>query len=407
MTTPFRHDDEVLQRCLREGWISAVQAEVAHTDITQRRSKGDRTPMATVLYGLGLLDPFRALALLQDTPLAATPSQLGPYIMGERLGAGGMGEVYQAQDPDGRTVAVKLIPTTLRENHEADRRFRREVRVGRRFRHAHVVELLDAGKDGAQRWLAMEFVLGQNLRQRIASGSRLSEAEAIVLLTQMALALRTAWHHRVLHRDIKPSNIILAPPRAGCSEPFCAKLCDFGLAKAWQTAEEETDGSTLMSLTALGLAIGTPHYMSPEQATGTVDLDQRCDIYGMAATIFHGLTGTTVHTASSSHSILTLQVTGTINFDLLDRCGISSAVCALLRSMLVKDRTQRLREWDWVLTELRVLAPTVVATVEANLQPVAANTKSTDSMSGLSLWWLASTVAFVAILAVIGWLILG
>lgn len=406
MTTAFRHDDEVLQRCLREGWISAVQAEVARTDIAQRRAKGDMTPMPTVLYGLGFLDPFRALALLQDTPLAAIPAQIGPYRIGERLGAGGMGEVYRAQAPNDATVAIKLIPSSLQANRETDKRFRREIRVGRRFRHAHVVEMLDAGKDGAQRWLAMEFVPGPNLRQRIASGSRLSEAEAIVLLAQLALALRTAWHHRVLHRDIKPSNIMLAPPRAGCSEPFCAKLCDFGLAKAWRAAEEDVEGSSLMSLTALGLAVGTPHYMSPEQATGTVDLDQRCDIYGLAATLFHGLTGTTVHMASSSHSVLTQQVTGTIHFNLLDTCGISSAFCALLRNMLVKDRAQRLRDWDWLLTELRVIAPTVVATVEANVRIPNANAPTLESASGLSLWWLVSVAAFMAIIGGIGWLLI-
>lgn len=407
MTPPLPQDEVILRRCLREEWITATQAEQARADISQRREQGDLTPVPTLLYGLGMLDPFRALALLQNTPLAAPPTTMGPYHIGERLGAGGMGEVYRATSPEGHAVAIKLIPTSLRDNREADKRFRREVRIGRRIHHPHVVSLLDSGKEGAQRWLAMELVTGPNLRQRIAGGTLLNEPEAIVLLTQMALALRAAWNHRVLHRDLKPSNIILGLPRPGCHEPFCAKLCDFGLAKAWREAEEAMEGSSLMSLTALGLAIGTPHYMSPEQATGTVDLDQRCDVYGLGATIFHALAGITVHTASSSHSILNLQVSGVIDFSVLDRRGISSGLCALLRGMLAKDRAQRLRDWDWILVELRTLAPPVVATIEANLTPQTPSTEPhlQTMTNGLLGWWVAIAAVFIAIIAVVVWLL--
>jgi tRNA A-37 threonylcarbamoyl transferase component Bud32 len=222
------------------------------------------------------------LQLLQAQAFEA--QQLGQYRLGKRLGSGGMGEVYLAEHLLlRRPCAVKLIrpeqagdPTTLQ-------RFEREVQAMATLTHWNTVEIYDYGHvDDGTFYYVMEYLPGQNLEQLVTHYGPLPPARAIHLLRQVCGALREAHNIGLLHRDIKPSNII-ACERGGVFD--VAKLLDFGLVQ--ETGLGKNDGR----LTQHGTVIGSPPYMSPEQAAGKSDIDARSDIYSLGAVAYFLLTG--------------------------------------------------------------------------------------------------------------------
>jgi hypothetical protein len=145
-------------------------------------------------------------------------------------------------------------------------------------------------------------------------------------------------------------------------EPFCAKLCDFGLAKVWQEGSNRGDDpESIGGLTGAGLALGTPHYMSPEQAAGETDLDQRADMYGLGATLYHALLGQTLFNGKSSAVIMYKQVTEAPDLAALSARGIHPALLDLISRLLAKERTKRPSDWDAVLAETERLAMPTLA----------------------------------------------
>jgi serine/threonine-protein kinase len=204
--------------------------------------------------------------------------------------------------------------------------------------------------------------------------------------------MRTAAHAGIVHRDIKPANIILASARPGHDEPFCAKLCDFGLAKRWMNADGDPEGSAMGNLTANGMSLGTPHYMSPEQALGQRDLDQRTDIYSLGTVLFHCLTGATVHSGDDSRMIMTEQVGGTIDFTLLADQGVSEPLIGLLKRMLAKSCDQRPADWQALIDDLQRLTPDAVALVPSEVGP---GTDRTD------LWRTMAVIAWATLIAAV------
>ncbi len=288
-----------------------------------------------------------------------------------------MGDVFRGRNAAGAEVAVKLLSAKFQNNEEYLRRFDREARTSMRLHHPHIARSLGAGVVHGTRYLLMEIVEGPSLKGHIQDLGPINEREALCLLEQMAGALGHSWDEGVLHRDVKPANIIIAPARPGIDEPFCAKLIDFGLAKAWQDAEhsgEESRGG----LTGAGLALGTPHYMSPEQASGQADLDQRCDIYGLGASLYHALMGHTMYSGKSSAVIMYKQVTEQIDLSELRKKGARKQLVELLDKMLAKDRTKRIATWPEVLAA----TARVKALLHAGLgtAPVAITSKGTGAI---------------------------
>ncbi len=205
----------------------------------------------------------------------------------------------------------------------------------------------------------MELIKGPSLKQRMSERGKLMEDQAVIMLWQVGHALRYAWNHGVLHRDVKPANLMLAPPRPGIIEPFCAKVCDFGLAKL-MIQDGPIDDESKGMLTGAGMALGTPHYMPPEQASGQIDLDQRADIYSLAASVYHALLGQTMHHGKSTTIIMYKQVTQSADLDPLRALGISDGMVQLMGRMLEKSRKRRFNTWDEVLNGVKALAPGLV-----------------------------------------------
>lgn len=196
----------------------------------------------------------------------------------ELIGQGGMGVVYKARQPRlDRLVALKLLPRSLAADATFAERFNREARVLARLNHPNIVTVHDFGQSAGFFYLLMEFVDGVNLRQAMQAG-RFTPQQAMMLVPKICEALQFAHDEGILHRDIKPENILLDTRER-------LKIADFGIAKLVGEAREN------ITLTASGQAVGTPHYMAPEQLEHPQDVDQRADIYSLGVVFYEMLTG--------------------------------------------------------------------------------------------------------------------
>jgi tetratricopeptide (TPR) repeat protein len=221
------------------------------------------------------------------------PTQIGPYKILRIIGRGGMGTVYRAQVvvscevPIGQEVAIKL----LRETNDKERkRFVREAAYLQVLRHPGIVRVLDSGEYHDQPYIVMQLVEGHHADDLLAPGKPLDQQQVADLAIQALDALQAAHLHSILHRDIKPGNLMITPTGQ-------LKLVDFGLAQYMDAAESH--------LTATGAVVGTPAYMSPEQASGRrEEIGRRSDIYSMGACLYELLTGQQPFTADNSVALL-------------------------------------------------------------------------------------------------------
>ncbi|MBA3498112.1 MAG: protein kinase, partial [Gemmatimonadales bacterium] len=217
------------------------------------------------------------------------------YTVLHELGRGGMATVYLADDlRHGRQVAIKLLRPELGALLGPDR-FTREIRIAAALNHPHILPLYDSGRvpatvgDGDQLYYVMPYVRGGSLRQKLAAERQLATGEAIGFVRQVAAALDHAHAHGLIHRDIKPENILL--------HEGVAMVTDFGIALAASTAPGDR-------LTATGLMVGTPEYMSPEQAAGERTLDARSDVYSLGCVLYELLAGEPPHAATTARSVI-------------------------------------------------------------------------------------------------------
>ena len=198
------------------------------------------------------------------------------YTLERDLGRGGMASVVLAQDlRNGGVVALKVLHAELASTVGADR-FKREIRVAARLQHPHILGILDSGDTpGGQLWFTMPFVEGENVYERLQREHQLAPAEALRIATAAAGALAYAHEQGVVHRDIKPDNILLSGDQV--------LVADFGVARAVSEVQEK--------LTATGMIVGTPTYMSPEQASGDKAIDGRTDIFALGCVLYEMLAG--------------------------------------------------------------------------------------------------------------------
>ena len=205
----------------------------------------------------------------------------GPYVLRERLGRGGMGEVFRADDVQrGRVVALKVLPPALADDPGAVARFEREARLAANLDTPHAVPIHDFGAIDGRLFIAMRLVEGGDLGGLLAAG-RIDPVRGLSICEQVAAALDDAHRAGLVHRDVKPANVLLQPRRAAGGRDF-AYLADFGIARAFDS---------LTHLTASGSIVGTPAYMAPERFSGERDEDPRSDVYSLACVLFQVLTG--------------------------------------------------------------------------------------------------------------------
>ncbi len=211
----------------------------------------------------------------------ATGDRLGPYEILGLVGAGGMGDVYRACDPRlGRDVAIKVITADAAPSAERLRRFEDEARAVASLSHPNVLAVFDVGTRGAEPYVVFELLEGESLRQRLRGGP-LPLRSAVETGVQVCRGLQAAHGRGILHRDLKPENLFLT------SDGF-VKILDFGLAKL--TRGEGAEAGAERTQTAAGVVMGTPGYLSPEQARGQ-EADARSDIFALGAILYEALSG--------------------------------------------------------------------------------------------------------------------
>lgn len=213
---------------------------------------------------------------------------VGGYVITDKLGEGGMGKVFRARDPLGRTVALKVVRPGLVSNPVIRGRYEREVRAASKLDHPNIVRVLDAGAADGKFYMAMEFVDGIDLSRLMKDCGRLEVPEACEYVRQAALGLQHAHEGGFVHRDVKPSNVVVAGtrhvPRA--AGPVVVKLLDLGLARA-----TDPDEVVAPDLTSDHAIVGTPDFIAPEQAKNSRAADRRADLYSLGCTLYYLLVG--------------------------------------------------------------------------------------------------------------------
>src|SRR5215216_4855903 len=231
---------------------------------------------------------------MTDTLTRLTTAIADKYTIERELGQGGMATVYLAEDlRHQRKVAVKVVHPELAAVLGAER-FLSEIHVTAALQHPHILPLFDSGQAEGQLFYVMPFVEGESLRSRIDRERQLPVDDALRISREVGSALGYAHRHGVIHRDIKPENILLHDGQA--------VVADFGIALAVTNA-----GGGRMTQT--GLSLGTPQYMSPEQATGERDIDARSDVYSLAAVTYEMLTGQAPFTGPTAQAIVAKVIT--------------------------------------------------------------------------------------------------
>jgi len=249
----------------------------------------------------------------------------GRYTLDRELGAGGMAVVYLAQDlKHDRQVALKVVRPELTALLGPER-FLREIAITGRLQHPHILPLLDSGEAGGLLYYVMPYVAGETLRQRLERERQLPVAEALRLVREVAGALDYAHRQGVVHRDLKPENLLLAEGHA--------VVADFGIARAVEAAGGE-------KLTATGTVLGTPLYMSPEQATGGV-VDGRSDQYSLGCVLYELLAGSPPFVGPSAESLVHQHLSVAPRPVSEVRPSVSGAVAATLQRALAKTAADR------------------------------------------------------------------
>ena len=214
---------------------------------------------------------------------------VGPFVVLDKVGEGGMGKVFRARDTrDGLTVALKVVRAALLTNPVVRGRYEREVQATSKLDHQNIVRTLDAGATDGKFYMAMEFVDGIDLSRLMKTCGALEVPEACEYVRQAALGLQHAHDRGFVHRDVKPSNIVVAGERhvPQATEPAVVKLLDLGLSRAL-----DPDEMVSPNLTRDHTVVGTPDYMAPEQAKNSKGVDTRADLYSLGCTFYYLLAG--------------------------------------------------------------------------------------------------------------------
>jgi len=250
---------------------SQLVSEQKYDRAAELAGSDDEQVVASTLVKSGLITEYQA----QQLSAGRTKFKLGPYLITEFLGQGGMGRVFKAVHAVmGRQCAVKVLPLE-KLTDDSRRTFMHEIRVQAEFDSPYVVRAFDAGKDGKVHYLVTEYVPGTDLRQLVRQRGPLTMAEAAQVISQAALGLQHAHQLGIVHRDVKPGNILVTPEGH-------AKVSDIGLA-AWAMMLSSDTGNKRI--------VGTADYLSPEQIRDPKSIDHRSDIYSLGCTLYYAVTG--------------------------------------------------------------------------------------------------------------------
>jgi serine/threonine-protein kinase len=306
----------------------------------------DSEGLAKLLIEKKFITEFQSRCLLRGKSKELV---VGRYVILDYMGKGAMGRVYRAWHRLlGRTVALKLLDPHYLTGSTALARFRREMQLVGRLDHPNIVRALDADRVGPMHYIAMELLRGQTLADRLRGRGALPPGEVAQHAIQTAAGLGHAHSQGVVHRDIKPSNLLLTHENQ-------IKILDFGLARL---VEKDNRGG---ALTSDGIAVGTPDYISPEQAR-MVAIDGRSDLYSLGCTMYHLLSGSLPFPGESSMDCLIGRITGTAVPLTKAKPGVPGALVAVIEKLMQSNPDDRFQTAEEAAEALRrILKPRVAA----------------------------------------------
>ncbi len=317
-------------------------------------------------------------------------TELGHFVITSKLGEGGMGAVYRAEDTRlGRDVAIKVLPDRLTADQDRLARFHREARVLASLNHPRIASIYEVGEHDDTHFLVLELAPGVSLAERLAKEGPPAIDRVVSLGLQIAEALETAHEHGIVHRDLKPANIQI-------SDEDQVKVLDFGLAKAMSSGpvspEELSESPTLSDhATSAGVVLGTAAYMSPEQARGKT-ADRRSDIWAFGVVLWEMLTGRRLFSGATSSDILAAVLRDEIELSRLPE-STPPALRRLLRRCLERDLAQRLQHMGDARLELEEC--------DGRAETEAVTAERAPRWRRVLPWALAAAFGLIAIVAVL------
>jgi serine/threonine protein kinase len=329
----------------------------------------------------------------------------GKYRLIARIGAGGMGKVYRAEQVAlGRSVAVKVLdasPGHRDADPAVERRFFLEASLSAKLAHPNVITVHDYGRvesdDGARFYLVMELLEGETLHRRLQRGpTPMPAADAVAIAIEIARGLRAAHRAGLVHRDLKPANVMLVPSDEGGS---AVKILDFGLVK-------QLEGELREDITQEGTFLGSPRYMAPEQVSAG-PIDHRCDLYALGVILFQCLTGATPFDGKAAMDVLVKHINAPVPWmrEKNPSVDVSPALEAIVRRLLEKNPAARFADAEAVVAALRDVAasfrgdvtvasrsqsgamkdPRLAAVVPSPTGPVVVATEPSGTIAGTSV----------------------
>ncbi len=358
----------LVERVLEMGVATREQVDEALEICSRLSEMGMKSrSVIDVLFEKEYIDKEVFDRLQREAKRVEGKEQIAGYRLLDRLGEGAMGAVYRAKQLSlDREVAVKVLDPELASNDEYVKRFMSEARAVARLNHTNIISGIDVGDADGIKYLVMEYADGMTVSSLLERGGALDEERALWVVLQMARALDHAHRNNLVHRDVKPDNIII-------TKDGVAKLCDLGLARL-ESAEGEAPQR-----------MGTPAYISPEQARGDVTVDERTDLYSLGATWFHMVTGRPPYTGNDAGAVLAKHLTEPVPHVRTIDPTISEMSDELVFGLLQKRRGDRTESASVLIPQLesairelqlaRGASPSSAMGVAAKAKPAAGSIK--------------------------------
>ncbi len=330
-------DIQFKQNALRGRYLTNAQVDKC-TRIQNRTAGRKVKRLDEISIEQGYVTREQLEDLYAGKPMERPVRTIGGYEIVSVLGEGGLGTVYLARQKSmKREVALKVLHAQWLDDEEFRKRFLLEARLVGKMSHQNLIQVFDVGMDGNELYFSMEYVPGINVQQMIDAGQPIELGQSIEIVTQVSRAINYYKEYNVVHRDIKPSNIFVTPQGI-------AKLGDFGFIKTQIDKE----------LSREGYILGTPDYISPEQARWLDDVDYRSDVYSLGATLYHMLTATTPFIGSESAVIrqhMKLDFPSPLNY----RPDLPDDMVIILERMMAKKPEDRYDDLGQLCDELNMV----------------------------------------------------